>query len=53
MVIGDLIKEFSLQIDDLFIEFIDKQNLFEVEIEENYFLINVKGIYLKKTRVKW
>ena len=48
VVIGDLIKEFSLQIDDLFIEFIDKQNLFKVETGDDYFLINIKGIHLER-----
>lgn len=48
VVIGDLKKEFSLQIDDLFIEVIYPQNLFEVQTKEDYFLINVKGIFLEK-----
>lgn len=50
VVIGNLKEESSLQIDDLFVEFIDKRNLFKVETGDDYFLINIKGIYLKKQK---
>lgn len=48
VVIGNLKREFSMKIDNLNIEFINKEKIFAIDISGDYFLINVKGIYLKE-----
>lgn len=42
VVIGNLKREFSMKIDNLNIEFINKEKIFAIDISGDYFLIHIK-----------